>query len=225
MVIISPNVDFGKLSVMHLSNPDHRLHNLRDAFSIHDSSCVGTTSNMGIRIMDKDMSEWESDTEILWPRVTEDEVVPNGPDPAVPLIPREPDTHIHGRRQSEVEHLADAARPLPTQEKRRMRAAIGTSESVVEGMSNHRTSVGVVEIEGKEVVNVRKYAYYEVLLAAETTHLHNKPIDVNDAKQRPDWQKWKAAMHEELESLERHGTPTWQKGDQIQMGFQDETES
>ena len=45
-----------------------------------------------------------------------------------------------------------------------------------------RASVGVVEITGKDVEKARKHAYHEALLATENTHLHNEPIDVNDAK-------------------------------------------
>src|SRR6266853_5580894 len=73
-------------------------------------------------------------------------------------------------------------------------------------MGDQRASVGVVEIEEKGTMKARRHAYYEALLAAESTNLHNEPIDVNDAKQRPDWSKWKAAMQEELDSLERNGT-------------------
>jgi len=76
----------------------------------------------------------------------------------------------------------------------------------METMSEHRASVGVMEIDQKDAINVRKSAYCEVLLAAGNTLLHNEPANVNDARQKPDWQKWKAVMQEELESLEWHGT-------------------
>src|SRR5258706_7040067 len=76
----------------------------------------------------------------------------------------------------------------------------------METMSKHRASVGVMEINQKDAINARKSAYCEVLLAAGNTLLHNEPANVNDARQKPDWQKWKAVMQEELESLERHGT-------------------
>ena len=73
-------------------------------------------------------------------------------------------------------------------------------------MSDNHASVGVVEIKDKDAEKVRKHAYNEALLAAESTHLHNEPVDVKDAKQKPDWSRWKAAMQEELNSLDRHGT-------------------
>src|SRR5258706_6805916 len=76
----------------------------------------------------------------------------------------------------------------------------------METMSKHRASVGVMEINQKDAINARKSAYCEVLLAAGNTLLHNEPANVNDARQKPDWQKWKAAMQEELKLLERHGT-------------------
>ena len=58
-----------------------------------------------------------------------------------------------------------------------------------------------MEIKEKQAENVRKFAYYEALLAAGNEHLHNKPADVKEAKERPDWMNWKAAMQEELDSL------------------------
>ena len=67
---------------------------------------------------------------------------------------------------------------------------------------NHYASVGVTEIEDKIMENARKYPYFEVLLTTENTHLHNELVDINEAKGRPDWQKWKAAMQEELDSLQ-----------------------
>ena len=120
MVVVSPNVDFGELSHPS-SNPNQHLRGLKDAFDIHDSSmstgsAVGTTQSFGNA--DGDASEWESDDEILRPKATEDEEVPNGPDPVVPLILREPDAPIHRHHHSEVERLANAARPLPAQERR-----------------------------------------------------------------------------------------------------------
>ena len=71
---------------------------------------------------------------------------------------------------------------------------------------DHRASVGVTEIEEKRAENARKYTYYKALLATENTHLHNEPADVKEAKERPDWPNWKAAMREELDSPKRHGT-------------------
>ncbi len=41
--------------------------------------------------MKGDASEWESDDEILWSKVIEDESIPNNPEPVVPIILREPD--------------------------------------------------------------------------------------------------------------------------------------
>src|SRR5258706_5891574 len=207
MVIVSPNVNFGELSAP--ADPDQRLRGLKDAFNIHESPFDMATSSVEpiqkIEVVDGDASEWESDTEILQPRVTKDEVVPNGPNPVVHLIPRVPNTPIR-RRCSEVEQLADTARPPPTHERRRARATIGTVCESMETMSEHRASVGVMEIDQKDVINARKSAYCEALLAAGNTLLHNEPGNVNNARQKPDWQKWKAAMQEELESLERQGT-------------------
>ena len=146
-------------------------------------------------IADGDTSEGESDTKILQLTVTEEKMVPNGPDPVVPLIPREPDAPIHGHRCSEVERLANVARPPPTHEKRRVHAAIGP-------VSDNHASVGVVEIKDKDAEKVRRHAYNEALLATESTHLHNEPVDVKDTKQKPDWSRWKAVMQEELDSLD-----------------------
>ena len=202
MVVVSPNVDFGEL--LHSpADPSQHLHGLRDAFG----SYTEETPNVKPMGIFEDPSEWESDAEILRPKVTADEEVPNGPDPAVPLIPREPEARIRGHRRPEVERLADAAGPPPAQERRRARAAIGAAYEDVDGKVNQSSaSVGVMEIKEKEAEKARKHAYHEALLAAEHTHLHNEPVDVNDAKQRPDWPKWEAAMQEELESLDRHGT-------------------
>jgi hypothetical protein len=137
--------------------------------------------------------------------VTVDESAPNGPDLVVPLVVQEPDAPIHHRHCSEVECLGDAARLPPTNDRRRPRAAVSTAmDSAVVGkvVSNHCTSVGVMEIKGKIAENARKYAYYEALLATEDTHLHNEPVDVREAQGRANWPKWEAVMHEELKSLE-----------------------
>jgi hypothetical protein len=102
----------------------------------------------------------------------------------------------------------------PTNDQRRLRAAVSTAmDSAIASkvVSNHCASVGVMEIEGKIVENARKYAYYKVLLATEDTHLHNEPVDIREAQGRADWPKWEAAMHEELKSLEQHGTYKWVK--------------
>lgn len=94
----------------------------------------------------------------------------------------------------------DAARLPPSHEKRRSRAVAKTVTS------NHRTSVGVTEIKAKIAENVRKYAYYEALMTAEDTHIHNEPVDVREAQERPNWPQWKVAMCEELDSLKQHST-------------------
>ena len=209
MVVVSPNVDFGELSTTHSStDPIQHLRDLKDAFDIqtHTEDSPNVEPSRQPREADGDASEWESDAEILRPKVTEEEVVPNGPDPVVPLIPREPDAHVHRRRRSEVERLADAAGPPPAQEKRRMHAVVGKTPDTESIVSDRCASVGVMEMKDKDAEKARKCAYYEALLAAESTHLHNEPVDVNDAKRKPDWPKWKAAMQEELASLRRHGT-------------------
>ena len=199
MVVASPNVDFGE-SAHPLADPDQHLRGLKDAFGIYNPSNMGVEPNIEpireIEIADGNVSEWESDDEILRSRATEDEVAPNGPDPVVPLIPREPNAHVRRRRRSEVEQLADAAGPPPAQEKRRAHATI------MEVVDDNCTSVGVVEIKGKDVERGRKHAYHEALVATKNTQLHNEPINVNNVKQKPNWSKWKAAMQEELDSLE-----------------------
>jgi len=99
------------------------------------------------------------------------------------------------------------AGPPPTQERRRLRAVIGTSgDSFARDMGNHHTSVGVVEIEEKYTEKARQHMYCEALLATENTHLHNKPINIIEVKRRPNWPKWKAVMQEELDLLEQNGT-------------------
>ena len=209
-VVESPNVIFDESSATRAST--ERDQDVRDLKGTLDSRGIsraaeqpGTRPTTEIGSGYGSASEWESDTEILRPRATKDEVVPNGPDPVAPPIPREPDTPIR-RRRSEVERLADTAGPPPAMERRRPRATVGTVGGIPEAVGDHRASVGVVEISEKDASNARKYAYYEALLVAENTHLHNEPIDVNEAKRRPDWPKWKTAMQEELDSLDRNGT-------------------
>jgi hypothetical protein len=99
----------------------------------------------------------------------------------------------------------DAAGPPPTNERRRSRAVLSNAENptvVNEMVSGHCASVGVTEIEEKNTEKKRKYAYYEALLAAEDTHINNEPVDVREARTRPDWKKWEKAMNEELQLLE-----------------------
>ena len=112
MVVVSPNVDFDESSILPPSKSMETLHNLSDAFGVeacmvNDDSDVEETTN-GV---DGHVSKWESDEEVLGPRATEDEEVPNGIDPVVPPIPREPDAPAHQHRRSEVEQLADSAGP------------------------------------------------------------------------------------------------------------------
>ena len=209
-VVESLNVIFDESSVMWASTEcDRDLRDLEEALDVHNKSRTAgipdtvLTTKVGGEY--GSASKWESDAEILRPRATEDEVVPNGPDPVAPPIPRGPDTPIQCRR-SEVERLADMAGPPPTMERRRPRAAVSTVSDIPKAVGDHRASVGVVEISEKDASNARKYAYYEALLVAENTHLHNELIDVNEVKRRPDWPKWKTAMQEELDSLDRHGT-------------------
>jgi hypothetical protein len=201
MVVMSPNINFNESSIScTTANPGQDLNGLRNAFdtegNIHEKE---TNPGMSMEA-GRDMNKWESDEEILRLRATEDEDIPNGPNPVVPLIPREPDTHAHQHCHSEIEHLADAAGLQPTHEKRRPRATVSTAERSGIG-GNHYASVGVTEIKEKIAGNARKCTYYEVLLATEVTHLHNEPTDIREAKERPDWPKWKAVMQEELDSL------------------------
>ena len=105
-MVVSPNVDFSELSTTHLStDPIQCLCKLKDAFNIQLSreDLLAIKPDQQPRSADGSASEWESDEEILRLKVTEEEVVPNGPDPVVPLIPREPDVHIQRRVRSKVE--------------------------------------------------------------------------------------------------------------------------
>jgi hypothetical protein len=202
MVVVSPNVNFNESSTSHTTvNSRQDLDGLRNAFDIEGNTCVEEMSpwtSADAEGANEGTNEWESDGEILRPRVTEDEDVPNGPSPVVPPIPREPDVHACQHHCSEIEHLVDATGPPPTHKKRRLRAAVATESSIG---NDHCASVGVTEIKGKIEENMRKCAYYEALLAAEDTHLHNEPMNIREAKERPDWLKWRAAMQEELDSL------------------------
>jgi len=138
---------------------------------------------VGVQYKNGGVNEPESDEEILRPMVTEDESVPDGPDPVVPPIPMGLEAPPHCYHCSEVECLADAAGPPPTHERRRPRAAVSTTRelSADGNVSDHQASVGVMEIEEKFAENARKHAYHEALLAAENTNLHNEPLDVKEA--------------------------------------------
>jgi len=108
VVVVSPNVNFDKSSaVCSMADANHGLDGLQDAFGIQGTPPVKgapcTEMKMRIETVDNDASKWESDTEILQPKVTEDEDVPNGPDPVVLPNLREPDMHICGHHHSEVE--------------------------------------------------------------------------------------------------------------------------
>ena len=104
--MVSPSVDLDESSATRSpTNADRTLNGLRDAPHIEEEPCVETKAR--IEIVDDDASEWESDAEILRPKATEDDDVPNGPDPVVPLNPREPDAPIRGVLRSEVERIAD----------------------------------------------------------------------------------------------------------------------
>jgi hypothetical protein len=207
-VVISPNVDFNESSIRHDADSEQGLGDLSDALGIrtegnthvegHPEPEVGVGDQNDPVTDNGDASEWESDDEILRPRATVDEDAPNGPDPGVPPILQEPGEHIRRRHRSEVERLADAAGPPPTNERRRPRAALGKVEEP--------TKANVTEIEEKVAEKKRKCAYHEALLGAENTHVNNEPADVKEARTRPDWRKWEKAMNEELESLKRHGT-------------------
>jgi hypothetical protein len=210
---MSPNVDFNKLSVCRTTDLKGNLGDLSNALGIERGDdveeCPNSEAEVGDQVASGDASEWESDKEILQLMVTVDESVPNGPNPVVPLVVQEPDAPIHCHHHLEVKCLGDAARPPPTNDWRRPRAAVSTAtDSAVtsKAASDHCASVGVMEIEGKIAENARKYAYYEVLLAAEDMHLHNEPVDIREAQGRADWPKWETVMHEELKSLEQHGT-------------------
>jgi hypothetical protein len=207
-VVISPNVDFNESSIRHDTDSEQGLGDLSDALGIrtegnthiegHPEPEVGVGDQNDPVTDNGDASEWESDDEILRPRATVDEDAPNGPDPGVPPILQEPGEHIRRRHRLEVERLADATGPPPTNERRRPRAALGKVEEP--------TKANVTEIEEKVAEKKRKCAYHEALLGAENTHVNNEPADVKEAQTRPDWRKWEKAMNEELESLKRHGT-------------------
>lgn len=89
MAVVSPNVDFDKSSTSCTAAEEKQgLGELRDALNIKDDSHVEEV----VRDGDEHLSEWESDEEILQP---EDEGVPNGPNPVVPPILREPEAPAH----------------------------------------------------------------------------------------------------------------------------------
>ncbi len=196
----------------HAADPKQNLENLGEAFSIGEEAQAEETPTpetiTEAQNTNEDASKWESDNEILQSRVIEDESIPNNPEPVVPIILREPSVPPHHHCHTEVEHLADAAGPLPVHERRCPRAAVGTAmePGADKSVSDHCISVGVTEIEGKFTEKARKHAYHEALLAAENTNLHDEPIDVRDTQKRLDWSKWKVAMEEELNSLKQHGT-------------------
>jgi len=213
IVFTSPNVDFDESSISHhATDAEQNLEDLSEALDIekatHTEETLTPEEEVGVQYKNGGVNEPESDEEILRPMVTEDESIPGGPDPVVPPIPMGLEAPPHHYRRSEVERLADAAGPPPTHERRRPRATVSTTRelSADGNVSNHRASVGVMEIEEKFAENARKHAYHEALLAAENTNLHNEPLDVKEARKRPDWPKWEAAMQEELDSLKRHGT-------------------
>ena len=207
-VIMSPNVDFDESSVHRAADSKWDLEDLSNVLNVREEVCTAGPTNpgaeVGDQVVDGDGSEWESDEEILWPRATVDEGVSNGPEPEAPLALQEPNAPICHRRCSEAESLADTARPPPTNERRRLRAAANAAMELVvanKSVNGNCASVGVMEIEGKVVEHARKHAYYEALLATENTLLHNKPTSVKEVQDRPDWLKWERAMHEELNSL------------------------
>ena len=206
IVFTSPNVDFDESSNLHsVKDNVQNLEDLDKALGVGDEEeSPDHEVKVGVEFAGESVSEYELDDETLRYKASGDEEVPNGPDPAVPLIPREPDAHPHHHCHMEVERLADTAGPPPMHERRPMAVVSITVDT--EGFSTHCTSVGVTEIEENMAENMRKHAYHEVLLAAENTNLHNKPISVKEAKGRPDWKKWEMAMQEELESLKWHGT-------------------
>jgi len=188
MVFTSPNVDFDESSISHhATDAEQNLEDLSEALDIekaaHTEETLTSEEEVGVQYTNGGVNELESDEEILRPMATEDESVPDGPDPVVPLIPMEPEAPPHHYRCSEVEHLADAAGPPPTHERRRPRAAISTTRelSADGNASDHQASVGVMEIEENITENTRKHAYHEALLAAENTNLHNEPLDVKEA--------------------------------------------
>lgn len=191
MVIVSPNVDFNESSTAGpLMRSEGNLDGLKNVFGV--GKCTQDTAGVTGTAAERSryLSEWESDEEILRLGTTKDEEVPNGPNPVVPLIPREPDACPHRHHCSEVERLMDSTGPLPTHERQRPRAAVGIK------VGDQCASVGDTN---KGVT--RKYVYYKALLTAENTHINNEPTNVNEARERLDWPKWEAAMQEELNSL------------------------
>ena len=122
MVVVSPNVDFDESSTSHhATEPKQNLEDLGEALSVGEKThAEGTPTpeeEVGVRSTNGDTSEWESDNEILRFKATEDENVPNDPEPVVPIVFGEPIVLPHRRCHSEVECLADASGPPPTHEK------------------------------------------------------------------------------------------------------------
>ena len=132
-------------------------------------------------------SEEESDDDIPAEKVTSNEEAPNGINPGVPLIPREPDAPAHQIHCMEVEQLVEVAGPPPTHERRQLRAAVRRAEeyNLTYDTSNLKENAETSKSKGQ-------CTYCKALLATEDMHVNNKPTSVVEAKARPDWLKWRS---------------------------------
>jgi hypothetical protein len=93
-VIISPGVGFDKLSTSHQTTESKEtLEDLGEAFGskevTHMEETLTSEVEVGAKNMSKDVSRWESDNKLLQPKATEDENIPNDPNPAAPLVEEE----------------------------------------------------------------------------------------------------------------------------------------
>ena len=106
MVVISRNVDFAGTSVPHsVIETREDLGGLRNAFE--DEGGVNTSIQVGFERSTETVecyaSEEESDDDVLTEKAISDEEAPNGIDPGVPPIQREPDAPARRIRRTEVE--------------------------------------------------------------------------------------------------------------------------
>ena len=116
VVIISPNVDFARTSASHpVVESQKNLDDLSDTFGSEGGT--ETTTQVGqenfIDVVEFYASEEESGDDILTEKVTSNEEIPNGINPGIPPIPREPDAPAHQPCCTEVEQLAETAGTLP----------------------------------------------------------------------------------------------------------------
>ena len=78
-MVVSPNVDFDESSVSFpLAKFMETLRGLTDAFGAEEHIEDATHIEGSANEVSSDTTKWESDEEVLQPKATEDEEVPNG---------------------------------------------------------------------------------------------------------------------------------------------------